>query len=778
MYKLARSLVLLICLAAANLAAVAQDQMIYTDALQNNWQDWSWATVNTSATGTVHSGTRSIAVTMTGQWEALYLAHSSFSTANYNAVTFWIHGGTAGNQRLLVQATSGGGPLTAVVLEPLAAGTWREVTIPLSQLGVIGGMPIDGIWIQDAVGSAKPVFYVDDVKLVAGKTEPPPTGQVTIAVNAAAGRRQIDPRVYGTSFATAAQLQQLRSPLNRHGGNTTTRYNWLLNADSKGFDWYFQSIGEISAEPGEFGDSFIQASKAGGAEPMITIPMIDWVAKLGPNRSKLASFSIAKYGPQTDADWTWFPDAGNGVRTNGQYVTGNDPNDANTPNSVAMQRGWVQHIINKFGSSTNNGVKYYFLDNEYSAWHGTHRDVQPTGIKMGEVFAKMRNYAAMIKEQDPNAIIMGPEEWGWDGYLYSGFDLQWAPSHNWERPDRAANGNMDYVPWLLKQFRQHEQQTGRRLLDVFSLHYYPQGGEYSENVSPEMQLRRNRSTRSLWDPNYIDESWINDRVRLIPRMRQWAAEHYPNTPIALTEYSWGADAHINGATTQADIFGILGREGIDSATRWVTPPTDSPTFKAMKMYRNYDNAGRGFGETSVQTVAPQPDEVSAFASIRSGDGALTIMVVNKVVQQTTATINVANLPLGQSAQVWQLTAANTIDRLADVTVTGGSLVAVLPPQSVTLFVVPQNSIAAPTALTGARFGNMISLSWQDNSADEDEFHVERAPAGSTSYTVIKRMPAGSTAYRANVKHGRFSYRIRAVRAGQASEPTNAVPLGR
>ena len=43
---------------------------------------------------------------------------------------------------------------------------------------------------------------------------------------------------------------------------------------------------------------------------MLTIPMLPYVAKLGPGRAKLASFSIAKYGPQTASDWQWFSDAG------------------------------------------------------------------------------------------------------------------------------------------------------------------------------------------------------------------------------------------------------------------------------------------------------------------------------------------------------------------------------------------------------------------------------------------------------------------------------------
>ena len=37
-----------------------------------------------------------------------------------------------------------------------------------------------------------------------------------------------------------------------------------------------------------------------------------WVAKVGPGRGKLSSFSIAKYGPQQSSDASYFADAGNG----------------------------------------------------------------------------------------------------------------------------------------------------------------------------------------------------------------------------------------------------------------------------------------------------------------------------------------------------------------------------------------------------------------------------------------------------------------------------------
>ena len=151
---------------------------------------------------------------------------------------------------------------------------------------------------------------------------------------------------------------------------------------------------------------------------MLTVPTIDWIAKVGPNRTKLASFSIAKYGAQTGNDWQWYPDAGNGVRTNGQFVTGNDPNDANVPSNSTFQQGWVQHLVNRWGTNANGGVRYYILDNEPSIWHSTHRDVHPTGATMEEVRNKMLDYAAKIKAVDPSALVVGPEEWGWSGYFY------------------------------------------------------------------------------------------------------------------------------------------------------------------------------------------------------------------------------------------------------------------------------------------------------------------------------------------------------------------------
>lgn len=620
---------------------------------------------------------------------------------------------------------------------------------------------------------------------------------VTISVDAAANQHPINPNIYGVAYASTDALNDLNAPLNRNGGNNTSRYNWLQNGDNRAQDWYFESIGDTSSVAGERGDTFIASAKVANAQAMLTIPLVEWVAKLGPNRSKLASFSIAKYGAQTGNDWQWFPDAGNGILTSGKYVTGNDPNDANVASSSAFQQAWVQHLIAQWGTNANDGLRYYLLDNEPSIWHSTHRDVHPIGLTMDDMLAKVLDYGAMIKNNDATALVVGPEEWGWSGYFYSGYDQQYGSLHGWGYlPDRAAHGNADYLPWLLDQLHQNELSSGRRLIDIFTVHYYPQGGEYSDDVSMTMQLLRNRSTRSLWDPSYVDQSWINDVVQLIPRLKSWASTYYAGTLTGVTEYNWGAEWHINGATTQADIYGIFGREAVDLATRWTTPDASTPTYKAMKLYRNYDGNKSAFGDTSVLTTVPDPDTLSAFSAVRSSDNALTVMVVSKYLSGTTpVTINVANCAHGPIAQVWQLTASNTITHLSDVSFSGDSLSTTLPQQSVTLFVAAAGSPSptptptpsptptptpsppnAPSNLVAnASSSSQVDLTWLDNSANESGFKIERCNgAGCTNFRQIASVGVNVSTY-SNTglkRNTSYSYRVRAYNSSGNSAYSN------
>ena len=94
------------------------------------------------------------------------------------------------------------------------------------------------------------------------------TSAVTITIDPNASRHAIDPNIYGVAHATTAQLSDLNTVLNRNGGNNTSRYNWQLNADNRGNDWYFESIADSSATAGERGDTFVINSQAANARAM------------------------------------------------------------------------------------------------------------------------------------------------------------------------------------------------------------------------------------------------------------------------------------------------------------------------------------------------------------------------------------------------------------------------------------------------------------------------------------------------------------------------------
>src|SRR5581483_11586921 len=65
---------------------------------------------------------------------------------------------------------------------------------------------------------------------------------VTVAVDAGAARHPISPYVYGVNFADPTRMSVVPYPLNRWGGNSTTRYNWKTDMHNTGSDWYFLNL--------------------------------------------------------------------------------------------------------------------------------------------------------------------------------------------------------------------------------------------------------------------------------------------------------------------------------------------------------------------------------------------------------------------------------------------------------------------------------------------------------------------------------------------------------
>jgi hypothetical protein len=497
------------------------------------------------------------------------------------------------------------------------------------------------------------------------------------------------------NFADEDLAQDLQLPVRRWGGNATTRYNWQNDISNHASDWYFENIKEsdASALPGDSAViRFIEQDRRTNTASLLTLPTIGYVSK---NNATACGFSQDKYGKQTDDDGQWRPDCGNGILTNSSPVSGNDPADTSIITNPAFITNWINYLVGRYGTATNGGIRFYNLDNEPDIWFETHRDVFPLALTYNQFRDRTILYAAAIKSADPSAKILGPVVNGWTYYWHSPRDGQ---QQLWfTHPDRMAHGDIPFVEWYLQQMKQYELANDLRILDYLDLHYYPQADNValSSAGSAATQALRLRSTRSLWDPTYADESWINGTeggpaVRLIPRMREWVNANYPGTKLAIGEYNWGALDHLNGALAQADVLGIFGREGLDLATLWAPPTSTQPGAFAFRMYRNYDGAGNVFGETSIFATSTDQSQLAIYAARRSNDSALTIIIINKSISPLSSTLTLTGFSPAPIAQVYRYSGQNlnAIAPQPNQAVTAAGFNATFPGSSITLFVLP------------------------------------------------------------------------------------------
>jgi len=475
----------------------------------------------------------------------------------------------------------------------------------------------------------------------------PPANSVKVIVDVLSNRHSISPYVYGGSYPKdAATITDSGLSVVRWGGNATSRYNWKTFTNNAAADYYFEDFGYTEIGDGD-SIKYIQDVKAAGSNPLMTMVMLPWVAK-----SSGWSFSVAKYGPQCATD-PYNSDAGDGVLPDCQTViTGNDPTDANVEIKDSLQNGdppgtvyrdqWAAALATAFGSAPH----FYNMDNEIDIWGGTHRDVHPNPSAYDEMRDTYLAEAGALKVWDPNAIRFGPVSCCWWFY--------WNGANN---NDKGAHAGVDFLPWWLNEVYWQDQLAGTRSVDVFDIHAYPDGPDTSHYTQAQKRALSLRIYRDYWDPKYVSESgtinqkwttFIQPKKRIpfrIPRMRAIANMIYPGTPLSFTEWSaaFAGESDFSTALADADAYGILGRDRLYLASRWVAPDPANPNYQALKLFRNYDGQHHTFATTSVSaTNDGNPNLFSSYAALDSTGTTLTLMVINKspqAVVQTQFTVN-------------------------------------------------------------------------------------------------------------------------------------------
>lgn len=617
------------------------ERFIYDGGLKEGWEDYGWATREVQGPGPAK------------------LRFSNYAGWIINHPAEY---GDFGALVLKMKAPAEHGDFLEVSLESDAAKDfdaiqvtsryrfqagdgWEEIIVPMIELN-----PHGLEFARVVLRASRPVgdqwVLLDKLALTKAPTSIPErhytVRDATLKVRCDLPTHRISPFIYGLNDVDAPE--SLKAGAYRWGGNPTSRYNWKLgNAWNTGSDWFFENVQLTKSWR-----DFVEAAVARDAHFTITVPLIGWVAKDTTSHS----FPVSVYGKQEQTD-SWRTDAGNGVRPDGKPIQPGDPRRTSIAAPPSFVAEWVKIIREEDERRGGKRQRSYILDNEPMLWNTTHRDVHPEPLTYDELLDRTVRYASAVRAADPDALLVGPAFWGWSNYFWSAKD---ALEGFTERPDRRAHGDVPLLDWYLSKLREHEKRTGQRLIDVVDLHFYPQGKGISRNggggdTDPDTNARRLRATRGLWDPEYHDESWINEKIRLIPRLKEIIQKNYPGLGISIGEWNFGAERHMSGALALAEALGRFAEGGVHSAYYWTAPRDRLPSYWAFRAYRNFDGHGGRFLDQYVKSEVAE--NTSMFVSTDARRERLVAIVINPDPEQgVAATIDVASCGMVRSRQTF------------------------------------------------------------------------------------------------------------------------------
>lgn len=436
---------------------------------------------------------------------------------------------------------------------------------------------------------------------------------VQVNIDVQADRNPISPYVYGTNDFLKG------GTATRWGGNRTTTYNWETGYSNAGSDYNHVSDNYFGASsiPANTVMNFVNEVESDGQYSLVNIQAAGFVA--ADNKGAVSEEETA---PSERWDSIVF-------RKNAPFSLTPDKTDGRVYTDE-----YINYLIEKLGTTGNGGIDAYAVDNEPKLWHTTHSRMHPKEADYDEIVSKNIEVASIVKEFDPNAEVFGPQFYGWWPIIRSRLD--WDGKNFWE--------------YYLDELNKAEQEKGKRLLDVISIHWYPEvwvdgkrivdlHSEYSvaELTTPEMIETRLQSPRALWDEDYDNK---NDKVKetLLPFLINSINEFYPGTKLAFTEFKYGAETHFSGGLTIVDLLGIFGREGVYFASKW-DPASSNYAKSAYQMYLNYDGNGSKFGETSVKASVNDNAILSSVASVDEF-GKLHIIAINKTADSKNVSFNI------------------------------------------------------------------------------------------------------------------------------------------
>ncbi len=210
--------------------------LVYSQMLNNGWQDWGWVNHYATNTSAVPTNNRPAGLTncmvfaASGSYQAWWLVHDPINTSLYTNLTLWINGGPTGGQYVGISAQgSTWGPRVSLTAP---TNQWQPFTCSLASLGVANITNLGGLQIWNG-GSAQPSFYLANITLTAN----PPPAVVRVGVNVTNTVRTVPANLFGINQVawdgnvntptSVGILNDLGNPCLRWpGGSWGDGYHW------------------------------------------------------------------------------------------------------------------------------------------------------------------------------------------------------------------------------------------------------------------------------------------------------------------------------------------------------------------------------------------------------------------------------------------------------------------------------------------------------------------------------------------------------------------------
>jgi hypothetical protein len=592
--------------------------------------------------------------------------------------------------------------------KPLTSNQLRWISRDPSRLQV------DSLGVATAM-AAGPARVVATLGVLADSasalvTTPGPAPDFTVTVNRTSQNR-ISRFVYGMNLTTEADGAPANAfpwyganpprgvTFDRYGGNRYSAYNWETNFSNAGADYQQQNDDFLSQSrtPAEAVTSRVTASRRRGAATLVTVPMLGYVAADGN-------------GPMETRDATLQARLAQRFRVSRSLKGSAFSLRPNVNDGEVYQDEFVNAIAAAFpGAVAETQTPLMFtLDNEPDSWHAQFKSILPDSADdpnrarlqtYTQFLATTMAYANAVKSVAPNATVFGGSFATWAGVLTMG---------RYPKPD-PVYGSDSFVEYYLRTLAAAERSTGRRLVDVLDLHWYPatgtNAGEITNDYAPQsaaMIAKRLQAPRSLWDPTFNEDSWVSDvtngPIALIPRLRTLIDRLAPGLKLAITEYYYGRAGDISGGIAQADVLGIFGREGLYAAAFWPQAGVYAEpwvgrgerayayAFGAFQSYLDYDGKGSRFGDIGLATVTSKPALSSAYGSL-DAQGRTVLVVINKETSERNAELVIAPATTDRNADVYVMRdGVPTPTFLRRYAVSNSRVTVSLPPLSVSTIV--------------------------------------------------------------------------------------------